>query len=129
MGFFGLNKNKVSANSIFVIEPYKSQYGSWVFDDERVGLIKEPFVAGADKMIDVITKDIKDADKGFILRFSTVNFPCSNIELHWVRSEAGGNWYKSDVLKMEGWLCPALFRYFKKVPKVIYGQAVGKNDV
>ena len=26
--------------------------GMWVFDDERVGLDKEPFVAGADTMID-----------------------------------------------------------------------------
>ena len=37
-------------NSIFVIRPYKSN-GMWVFDDERVGLDKEPFVAGADTMI------------------------------------------------------------------------------
>ena len=33
-------------NSIFVIKPYKWN-GMWVFDDERVGLDKEPFVAGA----------------------------------------------------------------------------------
>ena len=38
-------------NSIFVIKPYKWN-GMWVFDDERVGLDKEPFVAGADTMID-----------------------------------------------------------------------------
>ena len=38
-------------NSIFVIRPYKWN-GMWVFDDERVGLDKEPFVAGADTMID-----------------------------------------------------------------------------
>ena len=38
-------------NSIFVIKPYKWN-GMWVFDDERVGLDKKPFVAGADTMID-----------------------------------------------------------------------------
>ena len=34
-------------NAIFVIKPYKWN-GMWVFDDERVYLDKEPFVAGAD---------------------------------------------------------------------------------
>jgi hypothetical protein len=30
-------------NAIFVIKPYKWN-GMWVFDDERVGLDKEPFM-------------------------------------------------------------------------------------
>lgn len=34
-------------NSILVMSPYKHQ-GMWVFDDGRVGLVQEPFVAGAD---------------------------------------------------------------------------------
>ena len=38
-------------NAINVISPYK-YLGMWVFDDERVGLVQEPFVAGADTMID-----------------------------------------------------------------------------
>ena len=41
-------------NSIFVIKPYKWE-GLWVFDDPAVGLVKEPFVGGADTMIDVAT--------------------------------------------------------------------------
>jgi hypothetical protein len=52
-------------NSIFVIKPYKWN-GMWVFDDERVGLDKEPFVAGADTMIDtaVQLKGIPNAPNG-----------------------------------------------------------------
>lgn len=38
-------------NAINIIAPYKHR-GMWVFDDERVGLHQEPFVAGADTMID-----------------------------------------------------------------------------
>ena len=38
-------------NAINVIKPYK-HHGMWVFDDPRVGLVQEPFVAGADTMID-----------------------------------------------------------------------------
>ena len=34
-------------NSLGMIVPYKHQ-GMWVFDDEAVGLRREPFVAGID---------------------------------------------------------------------------------
>ena len=33
-------------NSLFVIAPYKYE-GMWVFDDPRVGLSREPFIAGS----------------------------------------------------------------------------------
>ena len=38
-------------NAINIIAPYK-HHGQWVFDDSRVGLSQEPFVAGADTWID-----------------------------------------------------------------------------
>jgi hypothetical protein len=47
-------------NEINVIVPFKWN-GMWVFDDARVGLDKEPFVAGADTLIDHIVADIPDA--------------------------------------------------------------------
>ena len=30
------------------------------------------------------------------------------------------NWYYSDQFEMEGWLCPALFKYFSDPPREIY---------
>jgi len=36
-------------NSIFVIKPLKWKT-KWVFDDPNVGLDREPFVGGADRM-------------------------------------------------------------------------------
>jgi len=44
-------------NEIHVISPYK-YHGTWVFDDARVGLLQEPFVAGADTWIDRVVADI-----------------------------------------------------------------------
>ena len=38
-------------NSLFVIHPNKYR-GSWVFDDAAVGLDREPFVAGADDIME-----------------------------------------------------------------------------
>jgi hypothetical protein len=65
-------------NSIFVIKPYKWE-GLWVFDDANVGLVKEPFVGGADTMIDVATAHIPNAEKGFQAVFSASYFPNGQI--------------------------------------------------
>jgi hypothetical protein len=65
---------RVRMNALFVIFPYK-HHGVWVFDDERVGLIHEPFVAGADAILDVLTADLPRADQGVKLVFSAAPFP------------------------------------------------------
>lgn len=109
-----------------VIHPYMYQ-GLWVFDDERVGLDKEPFVAGADDIISKMAESIQDAKSGFNLLFSAAPFPGHNLELEWRREESGGNWYYAPTLHMEGWLCPALFKYFDTAPPKLYAQFKGKS--
>lgn len=114
-------------NSIFVIRPYKWN-GMWMFDDDRVGLDKEPFVAGADTMIDtaVQVKGIRSAEAGFLMMFSVVPFPDADYVLEWVRAENGGNVYRAqfeiegDVQAIEGWLCPALNLYYPEAPKILH---------
>ena len=119
---FGLYR---PANALMVIEPYKYA-GTWVFDDSRVGLEREPFVAGIPEMIDDMVKDIPNADKGFRLLFSTRPFPGQMAELSWRRTDNGGNWYYCEKYQKEGWLCPGLFRYYKDAPKQIYTKAERK---
>ena len=46
-------------NSLFVIAPYWDS-GTWVFDDERVGLVREPFVLGVPDMIDHLVRDMPE---------------------------------------------------------------------
>jgi uncharacterized protein DUF6717 len=106
-------------NTLFVIEPYKSN-GTWVFDDPRVGLEREPFVAGMPEIIDRAVGDIPNAEAGFTLIFSANPFPGATVELEWVREEVGGHWYR--WMDMEGWLCPALFHYFPTPPPRLYAQ-------
>lgn len=105
-----------------VIAPYKFS-GMWVFDDLAVGLAREPFVAGIDTMIDRLVASIPNADRGFRLVFSASPFPGHNVKLEWRREESGGNWYYCPDYGMEGWLCPALFRYFDQAPPELYGRA------
>lgn len=106
-------------NSLFVIAPYKYQE-TWVFDDPKVGLHQEPFVLGIDIMIDKIVENISQAEDGFRAIFSAEQFPGAETKLEWRREESGGNWYYSDKFEMEGWLCPALFKYFPKAPPEIW---------
>ncbi len=117
---------QMSANSIMIITPYRYS-GTWVFDDDRVGLVREPFVAGVPEMIDVLVSDIPDAENGFRLLFSAKPFPGYQKKLTWVRGESGGNYYRTDDPQMEGWLCPAMFKYYDEAPKELYVKAEPKQ--
>ena len=107
------------SNSIGVIFPYKYEE-MWVFDDERVGLIKEPFVSGMPQILDILTQDIPQSNRGFALLFSRTPFPAYQVKLKWKKEEYGGNWYSWQEKNLEGWLCPALFKYFNETPSEIY---------
>jgi hypothetical protein len=113
-------------NTINIIQPYK-YLTMWVFDDEKVDLIQEPFVSGADEIIEEMVKDFPDADNGFILMFSATSFPGHQVVFEWRREDQGGNWYYLKKLDKEGWLCPALFKYFDKAPENIYAQFKPKS--
>jgi len=108
-------------NSVLVIKPYRC-FGTWVFDDERVGLYREPFVNGIPEMIDELVVDVENADNGFRLTFSSSDFPNSQKHLSRMHEDLGGCWYK-DEKDNEGWLCPALFKYFDSPPEAIYARA------
>lgn len=64
-----------------------------------------------------------DAAEGFRLTFSAQPFPGYQARLVRDRPEYGGNWYVWPERRMEGWLCPALFKYFETAPAEIYLQA------
>jgi hypothetical protein len=113
-------------NSILVIHPYKD-HGTWVFDDPAVGLVREPFVAGADTMIDRMVEGIPSAEAGVTILFAAAPFPGSRHEFHWRREDCGGNWYFSPEFGIEGWLCPALFKYFDSAPERIFAQVKPKS--
>ncbi|ALN92147.1 MULTISPECIES: DUF6717 family protein [Lysobacter] len=108
-------------NAIVAIHPYKT-HGMWVFDDLAVGLREEPFVSGADTIIDHMVAGIDGAQNGFTLLFSTHPFPGYQLQLDWQRADLSGNWYRSESIGMEGWLCPALLKYFDAPPTTLYAQ-------
>jgi hypothetical protein len=108
-------------NELNVIAPDK-YLGMWVFDDPCVGLVQEPFVTGADTMIDQAVAALPYAQHGFTMAFSAKTFPGHQFRLEWRRVEGNGNWYYSAQFDGEGWACPALFRYFSEPPKELFIQ-------
>ena len=109
-------------NAIMVVHPY-TQAGIWVFDDAKVGLLQEPFVDSAGALLDRMTAAIPEAERGFTMLFSAQPFPGHQAVFERRREEYGGWWYFSPAHAAEGWLCPALFRYFEAAPERIYAQA------
>jgi len=114
-------------NQILIIFPFK-EHGTWMFTDESVGLNREPFVGNINKMIDILTKSIPDAEKGFKLTFSKEFFPGYQTIVTWVKAEGGGNIYQmfdpellfNNPEPLEGWLCPAMYKYLNPAPTHMY---------
>lgn len=114
-------------NQIVIIAPYW-HHGTWVFDDESVDLRQEPFVSGVPEMIDDLVSDIPNARDGFRLLFSAGPFPGFQRKLTWVREEMDGHWYHDGETRSEGWLCPAMFKYFDEAPAELYVMAEPKSS-
>ena len=110
------------ANSLRVIEPYWYQ-NAFVFDDEAMGLDKEPFVQGIPGIIDYLIKDIPDARSGFRLLFSPQPFSGYQAELKRIKQEYDGYGYKVKDEGELGWCCTVLVRYFEAAPDLLYIKA------
>ena len=104
---------------------------TWAFDDDRVGLVAEPFVAGADRIIsDAIEREhsllvLKKAkENGIVITFSKNLLPYVEDEASLVLQEQfnklGHGMYFDYFTGQSGWLCPATLHYFKDYPEYIY---------
>jgi len=105
-------------NSIFAINPYRWK-GLWVFDDPSVELEKEPFVEGADTLLDILT----DYDNECVLLFSTVDVPGFEHTIKKVEDNVSSGTtynYKTDSIDHDLWLCPALLKYYENPPEKIH---------
>ena len=112
-------------NSIFTIHPYHDG-GALVFDDPAAGLVKEALVGGTDLLLEIAAR-AADADPArFTLLFSDAPFPGAHAAIWLEKGELGyGDWYHvhiPEVVQGDGWLCPALLKYFPSAPAKIHFQ-------
>jgi hypothetical protein len=114
-----------AGNALLVIEPYRIGKG-WAFDERRLRLKGEPFVQGIPEMIDKLVTGIPGSDQSVRLIFSQRPFPGAQLQLDRRGEQDGGNWYHSREYQSDGWLCPALFKFFPRAPQHIYVKAEQK---
>ena len=97
----------------------------WVFDDPVKDLDKEPLVAGADTLMDIVS----NGSDSSVIVFSDKPFPDYQFQLNWVRpgneeepeSREYGDWYIAPQFENHNlWLCPALLKYFESAPDRIF---------
>ena len=110
--------NAGTSNVLFTLVVTREQ-GIWAFDDPTRGLVREPFVAGADTAFDLLAQQHGCTDR-LTVTVSSSPFPGVNLRLTRLRFGDGGAWYHIDPLGVEGWLCPATLRFFAAFPEVMH---------
>lgn len=127
---FNLSKTKKNTrtNSIYTLDAYRHG-GMWVFDDDAVGLVKEPFVAGADVVFDHMAgRHIDGTNTEVSVAFSTTPIPGYDVSATITGADGhDGHYYKitefkgdEDMVGFPFWLCPALLLYYNDAPENIY---------
>ena len=114
-------------NSIYTMRVYRHE-SAWVFDHYGLGLIKEPFVAGADEIFDEIAhlRAVDPSRARIDILFSDVQFPGWQILAEHLGPSMGGDDYHIISSEFETldthefWLCPALLKYFHEAPNRIF---------
>ena len=126
-------------NSIFSLTAYRHD-NMWVFDDEDRGLVKEPFVAGADTMFDVMSGNILPDTNNTRCSIAFSANPMPNHDVHVKQIEDHGEDMGDtyEVVKaftpalntfngFQFWLCPALLSFFKSAPENIYVSVISSS--
>jgi hypothetical protein len=106
-------------NALYTIRPYRMG-AVWAFDDLARGLQAEPLVAGMPQMINHLMQLMGIEGDQVTIVFSDRPFPGA-LHLRKTRPEDGGAWYRlEEPFAAEGWLCPAMLRYFPEHPQDVY---------
>lgn len=110
-----------SNNQVNVIHPYRTQYGSWVYDDADLNVYSEAFVMGSSEVIDhLVGKDVNFFDAA-ISQHPLPNPTAVLTRMDDKNIESGMNgWYHLEGTDMDHWLCGCVLDYFPGYPAKIY---------
>ncbi|NJL99974.1 MAG: hypothetical protein HC924_14765 [Synechococcaceae cyanobacterium SM2_3_2] len=107
-----------------IIKLYLYKTSMWMFDDESIGIYREPFVEGMSEILDEVAQSYGKTDSMTVEFGEYLDRWEYSLEL--IREERQGARYYSPELDMEGWLCPVIHQYFDEVPDKIYMRVVEK---
>lgn len=96
--------------------------GLWVYDDPSFGVQEQPFVFGANLILEKMVDRVEGIRDRLNLVFSSIPFPGSEFCFVFVREETEGFVYRWEEKNLQGWLSPSLRNYFQEPPPKIYLQ-------
>lgn len=106
--------------TVYTIIPYKLNV-QWMFDDERFGLVGEPFAFGSDRLMSRFSFVHADGADRFRLTMSSPPLPVNHEELTFQKGNYELGCIYETLQRFGCWLCPALkFYYPENPPKKIY---------
>jgi hypothetical protein len=96
--------------------------GLWVYDDASFGVKEQPFVFGADLILEKMVAGVDEELDRVNILFSAIPFPGSEHRLEFVREETEGFVYLWADHNLQGWMSPSLRNYFPDPPPKIFLQ-------
>lgn len=106
---------------------YKDERFRWVFDDKGNGLSQEPFVAGMDEVIDLLTVNLPNHGYDGFKFCMREHYPDDEVAIELTHYETmkhpllgNSNYYWCEKLNKKVWLCHNLYKYVNHAPQVIF---------
>lgn len=119
-------------NQINVIHPYRTTYGTWVYDDPDIPVYAEAFVAGSSELIDMVVGKEYNTFTAYLSAkpMPDVTVILDNIDKEKEESYKGSQFegfemkgfYRMRGTGHENWFCGHLLDYFEGYPETIYVQ-------
>jgi hypothetical protein len=88
----------------------------FAFDDPTTGLVREPFIGGANYWMDKFSEDKNSCT----IAFSANPLPDYDVKLELKDTHLINGSNYDDQEGRNIWLCPALFKYFANAPIELY---------
>lgn len=101
---------------MFEIETYKLKDKTIVFDYPELFIFKEPLIKGTDLLINSLTNNSETAK----IKFSNKKIKNFNALLHYHHTELDGDYYVNQITNEIVFLCPCLYKFFKKRPTYLF---------
>lgn len=108
-------------NAVNVIYPYRTDGGTWVYDDPDVPVYAEAFVMGSSELIDMVVGTDCNKFTAYISKDPLPNHTVILDNIDEEKNDGFEGWYRMRGTTHENWLCEHLNDYFSpKYPKTIY---------
>lgn len=115
-----MDKRAKAKNTVNILHPYRTSFGTWVYDDPDIGVYSEAFVCGSSEVIDHL---VGEDNNFFDLVISAHPLPGYQAKIVKIQKEEEPTiegWYHLEGTEMDHWLCGEVLSYFEGYPDEIY---------